>query len=68
MYRFIIDLGFQKFRVKKLQTAITFDRELGLIRSKNESCSKWGNEALGQQQKAVGPSKISKFHRLGFLF
>jgi len=33
--------------VKKLQTAITFDRELGLRHSKNKSCSKWGNEALG---------------------
>jgi len=28
----------------------------------------WGKEALGQQPKAVEPSKISKFHRLGFLF
>jgi len=48
LYRFTIDLGFQRFRAKKLQTAITFDRELGLRRSKNETCSKWGNEALGQ--------------------
>jgi len=54
--------------VKKLQTAITFDRELELRRLKNESCSKWGNEALSQQPKAIGPTKISKFHRLGFLF
>jgi len=53
---------------KKLQTAITFDRELGLKRLKNKSCSKWGNEALGQHPKAVGPPKIPKFHRLGFLF
>ena len=58
MYRFTIDLGFQRFRAKKLQTAITFDRELGLRRSKNESCSKWGNEPLGQPPEN---SKISSF-------
>jgi len=34
--------------VEKLQTVITSDREFGLKRSKNESCSKWGNEASGQ--------------------
>jgi len=62
LYKFIIDLGFEKFRTKKLQTAITFDKELGLRRSKNESCSKWGNEF------ADGPPEIPKFHRLGFLF
>jgi len=47
---------------------ITFDRELGLRHSKNESCSKWGNEALGQPPMAVGPPKIPKLYRLGFLF
>jgi len=48
VYRFTIDLGFRRFRAKKLQTAKALYRELGLKRSKNESCSKWGNEALGQ--------------------
>jgi len=33
--------------MEKLQMVITFDRKLRLRRSKNESCSKWGNEALG---------------------
>jgi len=47
---------------------ITFDKDLGLRCSKNESCSKWGNEALGQRPKAVGPPKIPKFYRSGFLF
>jgi len=40
LYRFIIDFELQKFRAKTLQTTITFDRKLGLRRSKNESCSK----------------------------
>jgi len=40
LYRFILDLGFEKFRTKKLQTTITFDRELRLKRSKNESYSR----------------------------
>jgi len=53
LYRFTIDLGFQRFRVKELQTPITFDRELGLRRSKNEGCSKWGNEALGQDGRVL---------------
>jgi len=39
--------------VRKLQTTITFDREVGLRRSKNESCSKWGNEALGQYGRVL---------------
>jgi len=51
--KFIIDLGFQKFRTKKLQTIITFDKKLGLRRSKNESCSKLGNEALGQSWRGL---------------
>jgi len=33
---------------KKLQMTITFNRELGLRRSKNESCVKCDNEALAQ--------------------
>jgi len=43
--------------VQKLQTAITFDRELGLRRFKNEGCSKWDNEAPNQPPKVVGPLK-----------
>ena len=53
LYGFTIDLGFQRFRAKKLQTTITFDRELGLRRSKNESCWKWGKEALGQDGRVL---------------
>jgi len=55
----MIDLGFKKFRTKKLQTTITFGRELGWRRSKNESCSKWGNKS--------GNSKIPSF-KVSFLF
>jgi len=47
---------------------ITFDREHGLRRSKNESCSKWGNEFVDQHPNAVGPLEIPKFHHLGFRF
>jgi len=47
LYRFIINLGFRIFRAKKIQTTIAFDRELGLRRSKNESCSKRRNKACG---------------------
>ena len=43
-YRFRVST---KFWMEKLQMVITFDRKLRLRRSKNESCSKWGNEALG---------------------
>jgi len=53
---------------KKLQMTITFDREFGLRPSKNESCSKWGNEALGLMPKAFEPLEIQKFHHLGFFF
>jgi len=38
LYKFIIDFDLQKFRAKKHQTTITFDKELGLRWSKNESC------------------------------
>jgi len=44
MHRFIIDFEMTKFRTKKLQIVITFDRELELRCVKNESCSKWDNE------------------------
>ena len=37
-------MGSKNLGQKKLQTTTTFDRELGLRRSKNESCSKWHNE------------------------
>jgi len=49
----MIDFEFPKFRTKKLQMVITFDRELGLRRSKNESCSKLGNKFVGQHPKGV---------------
>jgi len=58
LYRFIIDLGFQKFRAKKLQTVITFDRELGLRRSKNKSCLKEHNKAYGQYPKGIRNPKF----------
>jgi len=57
-----------KFSSKKLQTVITFAAELGLRRSKNESCWKWGNECDGQLPEAVGPLKISKTHCLLLFF
>jgi len=53
LYGFTIDIGFQRFRAKKLHTAIFFDTELVLRRSKNEGCSKWGNEALGQHGRLL---------------
>jgi len=53
LYRFTIDLGLQRFKAKKLQTAITFDGELKSRCSKNESCSKWGNEPLGQHGRVL---------------
>jgi len=49
-----VDLGFQKFRTKKLQTTMTFDKEIGLRHSKNKSCSKWGKECIGQRQRQLG--------------
>jgi len=53
LYRFTIDLGFQRFRARKHQTIISFDRELELWYSKNESCSKRGKEALGQDGRVL---------------
>jgi len=52
--------------MKKLQIVIIFDRELGLRRSKNESCSKWRNEAHGQFEIKI-LSKILSF-TICFLF
>ena len=60
--------GFKKFWTKKLQMTITFDRELGLRRSKNENCSKWGNEAPDQPQKEVGLPKFQNSIIKGFFF
>jgi len=37
--------------MKKLQMTITFDRKLGLGRSKNGSCSKWDKEFAGLHLK-----------------
>jgi len=57
----------QKFREKKLQMVITFDRELGLKGSKNESCSKWDNEVCGKSSKGImNPNFFPKFHCLLF--
>jgi len=42
-----------KFRAKKLQMIITFDRELKLRRSKNETCSKLNNEVRGKSPKEI---------------
>jgi len=44
--------------MKKLEMTITFDKELRLRHSKNESCSKWHNELRGQSK---GDSKQKKF-------
>jgi len=57
--QFIVDFELQKFKAKKLQTIITFERELGLRRSKNESCSKW-HISKGDSNFKICP----KFHRL----
>jgi len=43
--------------MEKLQMAITFDRELGLRSSKNESCSTWLKEACGQSSKGIWTQK-----------
>jgi len=37
---------------------ITFNKELGLRCSKNESCSKGGYEAPGQRQRRLGLQKF----------
>jgi len=69
LYRFIIDFELQKFREKKLQMVITFDRELGLKGSKNESCSKWDNEVCGKSSKGImNPNFFPKFHCLLFFY
>ena len=48
MKRIVVDLELPKIIVTKLQTVITFDREVGWRRVKNESCSKRGNESSCQ--------------------
>ena len=55
MKRIVIDLELPKIIVTKLQTVITFDREVGWRRVKNESCSKRGNESSCQFPK--GPER-----------
>jgi len=47
---------------------ITFDRKLGLRRSKNESFSKLRNEALGPSPEGDSKKKIPKFYRLPYFF
>jgi len=53
LYKFIIYFDLSKFRAKKLQMIITFDRELKLRRSKNETCSKLNNEVRGKSPKEI---------------
>ena len=55
MNRIVIDLELPKIIVTKLQTVITFDREVGWKRVKNESCSKRGNESSCQFPKDKDP-------------
>jgi len=44
--------------MKKLQTNITFDRELRLRRSKNESFSKWDNQVYGHSPMKIRNPKF----------
>ena len=46
-------LGLKKFWTEKLQISITFDREFGLRRFKDESFSKLRNEAPGPYPKGI---------------
>jgi len=59
--RRVIDLELTKINMKKLQTVITFDRQVGWRGVKNESCSKRGNGDWG-------PSKFQKFTVYYFFF
>jgi len=47
---------------------IIFDRELGLRSSRNESCSKWRNEASKQSEGDLKSKIFPKFHNLLFVF
>ena len=64
MKRKVIDLGLLKISLKKLQTVITIDREVGWRRVKNESCLKRGNES----RLLLGSTKFPKMHRLLLFF
>jgi len=68
LYRFIIDFIFQKFRTKKLRTIISFDRELGLRRFKNKSCSKWRSEVREKSQKGIRNPKFFQNFIVYYLF
>jgi len=50
----MIDFKFSKFSVKKFQMIITFDGELRMTCSKNESCSRWGNKDVGFPKGGLG--------------
>jgi len=52
--RRVIDLELAKISMKKLETTITFDREVRWRRVKNESCSKRDNESPGHYPKGIG--------------
>jgi len=56
------------FGLKNFKMAITFDRKLGLRRSKNESFSKLRNEAPRPYPKGIRQFFFSKFHRLPYFF
>jgi len=56
----VIDLELSKIRMKKLQTIINFDREVGWRRVKSESCSKQGNQSCGQFRRGLGSTNIPK--------
>jgi len=63
LYKFTIDFEFSKFRTKKLQIVITFDRELGLRHLKIKVARNKVKNA-SQLSKGVGPPKFLKFHHL----
>jgi len=56
----VIDLDLPKIIVAKLQTIITFDREVRWRRVKNESCSKRGNKSSYHAQRELAPLKFQK--------
>jgi len=47
---------------------ITFDRDLGLRRFKNESCSKWGNEVHREYPKGIRNPIFSQNSIVCYLF
>ena len=64
----VIDLELAKISMKKFQVVISFDREVGWRRVKNESCSKRGTESHGQCPQGIGSTEIPKIYRLLLFF